>query len=429
MPWHAWLLERLPPAGTLARYLRAQHAEDFTLEERSIILVIDDQHKPTLDKLQCMVKEGDRAAATMQRTLTIIPVGLLGVVAACFAYIVSMIVLTKLEGGQPNMWALVANFVWPAAIALAAMNFIFAFLVGAVQPAFVRGLTWSAIGLMLFLATCAGPICHWGMHALMPDTRGFSGLAWDLCGLVKCVISNCILLWGLVSQMPRQYITTIRYIFGLALVTTGFVSVVAGYFSYTDLANQAIVEGLDQVPRFLAAFSFIAVSFVVAGAMFFTNIPRNSGKWFLRCLYKDTYDKMVLCSTMAIMMGSSLPFDEVVRKSLRRLHCVSMGDVTFDEIKETTPNPKCHLKARRATFKEIDFFISHSWTDDPVEKWAVLQEVRADFKERHGREPLVWFDKCASRDHNLEPPARRCEVYHETPSGDICKIDASQPLS
>jgi hypothetical protein len=45
----------------------------------------------------------------------------------------------------------------------------------------------------------------------------------------------------------------------------------------------------------------------------------------------------------------------------------------------------CHLSG-------CDVFISHSWHDDPADKWRALQAWRAAFKQSRGREPLVWLD-------------------------------------
>jgi hypothetical protein len=39
-------------------------------------------------------------------------------------------------------------------------------------------------------------------------------------------------------------------------------------------------------------------------------------------------------------------------------------------------------------------FLSHSWHDDPTEKWSLLQAWRGRFVHAHGREPTIWFDRC-----------------------------------
>ena len=44
-------------------------------------------------------------------------------------------------------------------------------------------------------------------------------------------------------------------------------------------------------------------------------------------------------------------------------------------------------------YDRADFFISHSWSDNPQHKTRVLCEFAAAFKQNTGRSPTVWFDK------------------------------------
>ena len=52
---------------------------------------------------------------------------------------------------------------------------------------------------------------------------------------------------------------------------------------------------------------------------------------------------------------------------------VSMEDVAWDEFEKNYPDPNCFKKAKKVQFKEVDFFISHSWSDDPQAKWDAVQ--------------------------------------------------------
>jgi len=50
--------------------------------------------------------------------------------------------------------------------------------------------------------------------------------------------------------------------------------------------------------------------------------------------------------------------------------------------------------ARPAQFNQVDAFLSHSWSDDASAKWLAICDWRRNFRAVHGREPVVWFDKC-----------------------------------
>ena len=49
-----------------------------------------------------------------------------------------------------------------------------------------------------------------------------------------------------------------------------------------------------------------------------------------------------------------------------------------------------------------DFFVSHSWGDDPRAKYAQLMAVTLLFQRKHGRDPTLWLDKCCTPIISLE---------------------------
>ena len=136
----------------------------------------------------------------------------------------------------------------------------------------------------------------------------------------------------------------------------------------------------------------MSLTCIVVGYLAVTDMPRALGKAFLVFLHRiqspgTSFDQQVLAATITIMVGADSGFREILSQALGALRCVSMADVTWDEFKENTPNPKCFKKSRAATFKGIDYFISHSWSDDAEAKWQAVQKMRADFKKAHKREP------------------------------------------
>ena len=116
----------------------------------------------------------------------------------------------------------------------------------------------------------------------------------------------------------------------------------------------------------------------------------------------------VLAGTMATMVGVDVSYREVMTTALKNYRGVSMADVTWDEFKEQKPNPKCFAKSQAVAFKEIDFFVSHSWSDDPKAKWDAVQGMRRTFKAKHKREPIVWFDK-----YCIDQNAHFCRRFQE----------------
>jgi hypothetical protein len=62
----------------------------------------------------------------------------------------------------------------------------------------------------------------------------------------------------------------------------------------------------------------------------------------------------------------------------------------------------------------IDFFVSHSWSDCPKQKFAMLMAVSLDFYLQHGREPTFWLDKCCIDQSDVERTLRCLPVLEQS---------------
>ena len=59
-------------------------------------------------------------------------------------------------------------------------------------------------------------------------------------------------------------------------------------------------------------------------------------------------------------------------------------------------------KTQHVELGKCDAFISHSWRDDPVEKWARIVAWAKEFEEEHSREPLYWLDKACIDQQDID---------------------------
>merc|ERR1712232_1036707 len=51
--------------------------------------------------------------------------------------------------------------------------------------------------------------------------------------------------------------------------------------------------------------------------------------------------------------------------------------------------------------RKIDFFMSHSWHDDPNAKWQALVRIVGRFKAVYNRDPTFWLDKACIDQANI----------------------------
>ena len=88
-----------------------------------------------------------------------------------------------------------------------------------------------------------------------------------------------------------------------------------------------------------------------------------------------------------------------------------MEDILRQDMGESTPNPELAKHTRLGHLGDVDAFLSHSWHDDPDEKWDALQAWRKEFYARHHREPRLWIDKYCIDQNNIEDSLACLPVY------------------
>ena len=112
--------------------------------------------------------------------------------------------------------------------------------------------------------------------------------------------------------------------------------------------------------------------------------------------------------TVAVKFGGSnfRTAEELLYEAQQNMRCVTWSAITLALLKNNT-NTHGAQQAQSAYSvsqpvapgTKIDFFISHSWHDDPIAKFAALEQVAEDFVAKHGREPTFWLDvACINQD-------------------------------
>jgi hypothetical protein len=115
-------------------------------------------------------------------------------------------------------------------------------------------------------------------------------------------------------------------------------------------------------------------------------------------------------AAIACLIGHTTP-REALEQARRNFRSVDASQLTHEDLKNNACNPVLNDLAQPTKLGHCDAFISHSWHDDPDAKWEALQTWRIHFRDTHGREPWVWFDKCCIDQGNIEEDLRCLPIY------------------
>eukprot|EP00966_Prymnesium_polylepis_P107388 2486108-Prymnesium_polylepis.1 len=89
--------------------------------------------------------------------------------------------------------------------------------------------------------------------------------------------------------------------------------------------------------------------------------------------------------------------------------------IRFDKLVQAdfTSSEDTGLKRRavNVALGKVDAFLSHSWHDDPAEKWKALQGWAAAFRHANARQPLLWVDKACVNQQDIASSITMLPIY------------------
>jgi len=107
------------------------------------------------------------------------------------------------------------------------------------------------------------------------------------------------------------------------------------------------------------------------------------------------------------LAGRNLSQDELVRLGRSSLRCIEWEKLSRRLFTGKNKNGRqdavvnaYQLSRPVRPGERIDYFLSHSWHDDGDDKYDHLEDISAQFRQKHGRFPTFWLDVvCISQDN------------------------------
>ena len=399
--------------GTWNEYkkLKAAQAADAKAkaEGGESLLTIPRGKYPKLDAFDDLLETGARISREQRFWLVGIPVFLCIVGILTCAYMGSRVAMAALSGQNLSAAEILRQWYKLLLVVCVVLAWTFLFMLAALSPTNVKSIYNACIGLIFMFTFCGGIMCPFLMPQLFPDRTGTTAKIWMFCAMAKCVGFVVSLVWALFTQPPRKCLRVMEWGTMGVIIGFGTIQALAAYYCVMD-------SGTPPPEGFWFNYALMSLSSLISGFLAVTEYPRMAGRKFLERLHKfssptTSFDFQCLAATIAVMVGADSNFRAILCKALGALRAVSMADVTWDEFRLNKPDPLCYSKSRPVSFEQVDYFVSHSWSDDPHAKWEAIQKMRADFKAKNGREPLVWFDKYCIDQTAIDMSVRRLPIF------------------
>jgi hypothetical protein len=136
--------------------------------------------------------------------------------------------------------------------------------------------------------------------------------------------------------------------------------------------------------------------------------PRMRTRWQARLAARG--EAISSAAGIAALMGGQSA-NALLAQAAAHFRYVRFGALDASMLASSSAAPAAYAVSAPADFAQVDAFLSHSWNDDASAKWAALGAWCAEFEIEHGREPLVWLDRCCIDQTDIESALPSLPVY------------------
>ena len=99
---------------------------------------------------------------------------------------------------------------------------------------------------------------------------------------------------------------------------------------------------------------------------------------------------------------------ELTEKSVALLRRIRFENISHELLQTSQGGADTYALSEPCKLGDIDFFISHSWSDDAGLKYQKIVEVNAQFEKENRRAATLWLDKVCIIDQENIQDALRC---------------------
>jgi hypothetical protein len=99
------------------------------------------------------------------------------------------------------------------------------------------------------------------------------------------------------------------------------------------------------------------------------------------------------CTQMAALLADDEDIGAMISEASLLFRGIPFSKLSAEVFRSSKATPEEFALSHPCKLNAVDFFISHSWSDDHEQKYANICVAAAEFERKHGREPIMWLDK------------------------------------
>ena len=228
-PKLTWRQRMFPEHGTYAEYkkqLKAQAERDkeASREGEGLMTIPRGKH-PKLDAFDDLLENGARIANEQRRWLVGIPTSF---AMACGTFLV-LIAWSIFKKGLQGMAAatVMQEYTTRVQACIVFLCWAFILMLASLSPTNVKGIYYTAVGLIVYFAGCGTIVCPIGMPYVLPDKTGTVFTLWMVCGMIKCIGVIITLVWATLTQPPRKCLRIMEWSMMIVIVGIGIFMMLA----------------------------------------------------------------------------------------------------------------------------------------------------------------------------------------------------------
>ena len=155
---------------------------------------------------------------------------------------------------------------------------------------------------------------------------------------------------------------------------------------------------------------FYGAAFLCCGVLC-TSFVRSRIQACLRGSGSSAAQETSAAAGISALLGG-IDSNEALKLGLSSFRALTASALTRQDLAASTASPELHIKTRQAAVGEVDFFLSHSWSDESDSKWQALQTVLGEEVEANkGREVLLWLDKACINQTSIATALQSLPVH------------------